>query len=72
MNTPMKKIKVPLPPKHLQDEFALYVSDCDKLKFEAQKRLGELNATREELIDKFEVREFIKKSFKNICIKKSH
>ena len=53
MNTPMKKIKVPLPPKHLQDEFALYVSDCDKLKFEAQKRLGELNATREELIDKY-------------------
>ena len=53
MNTPMKKIKVPLPPKHLQDEFALYVSDCDKLKFEAQKKIGELNTAREELIDKY-------------------
>lgn len=53
MNTPMKKIKVPLPPKHLQDEFALYASDCDKLKFEAQKKLGELNTAREELIDKY-------------------
>ena len=53
MNTPMKKIKVPLPPKHLQDEFALYASDCDKLKFEAQKKLGELNTARKELIDKY-------------------
>ena len=33
----MKKIKVPLPPKHLQDEFALYASDCDKLKFEVKE-----------------------------------
>ena len=37
----------------LQNEFADYAQFCDKLKFEAQKRLGELNATREELIDKY-------------------
>ena len=49
-----------IPPKSLQDIFANFVESCDKLKFEAQKRLGELNATREELIDKFEVQEFIK------------
>ena len=32
----VEALKVPLPPKTLQDEFALYVSACDKLKFEAQ------------------------------------
>ena len=42
-----------IPPKSLQDIFANFVESCDKLKFEAQKRLGELNATREELIDKY-------------------
>lgn len=34
MNTPMKKIQVPLPPKTLQDEFSDYVKSIDKLKFE--------------------------------------
>ena len=33
---PIKKLKF-LPPKQLQDEFALYVSDCDKLQFGVQK-----------------------------------
>ena len=47
------KYQIMVPPKHLQIKFADYVSDCDKLKFEAQKRLKELNASREELIDKY-------------------
>ncbi|MFR2549275.1 N-6 DNA methylase [Ruminococcus bicirculans (ex Wegman et al. 2014)] len=37
----------------LQKDFVLYVNSCDKLKFEAQKKLGELNTAREELIDKY-------------------
>ena len=41
-----------IPPKSLQDEFLNFVDSCDKLKFEAQERLKELNRTREELIDK--------------------
>ena len=36
-----------------QNDFALYVEQCDKLKFEAQERLGELNTARGELIDKY-------------------
>lgn len=34
----------------------LYISSidqCDKLKFEAQERLEELNAAREDIIDKY-------------------
>ena len=52
MNSSMKKIKVPLPDKSLQDNFSNFQDICDKLKFEAQERLKELNRTREELIDK--------------------
>ena len=36
-----------------QKAFADYALSCDKLKFEAQERLGKLNTTREELIDKY-------------------
>lgn len=53
MNKSMKKIRVPVPPMNLQDEFAKYILICDKLKFEAQERLGELNTARKELIDKY-------------------
>ena len=53
MNAPMKKIRVPIPPKPMQDDFAAYVSSCDKLKFEAQERFKELNAAREDIIDKY-------------------
>ena len=53
MNAPMKKIRVPIPPKPMQDDFAAYVSSCDKLKFEAQERLEELNTARGEIIDKY-------------------
>ena len=37
----------------LQNKFALYVKSCDKLRFEAQKKLEELNIARKELIDKY-------------------
>ena len=49
----VKGVNIIVPPIKLQNEFANYAQSCDKLKFEAQKRLGELNATREELIDKY-------------------
>ena len=49
MNALMKKIKVPIPPKPMQDEFALYVSDCDKLKFEAQKSIKNLTNRKRKL-----------------------
>jgi type I restriction enzyme M protein len=42
-----------VPPKYLQNQFADYAKTCDKLKFEAQERLGELNTARVELIDKY-------------------
>lgn len=38
---------------NLQNNFADFAQTCDKLKFEAQERLGELNTAREELIDKY-------------------
>ena len=49
----IENIKIPLYRIELQYKFIDYAQSCDKLKFEAQKRLGELNATREELIDKY-------------------
>lgn len=49
----LEKIKIAVPPITLQNEFANYVETCDKLKFEARERLGELNTAREELIDKY-------------------
>ena len=45
-------VATPLPNIELQNQFANFVETCDKLKFEAQERLKELNRTREELIDK--------------------
>lgn len=36
-----------------QKVFADYALSCDKLKFEAQERLEELNAAREDIIDKY-------------------
>ena len=49
----LDKIKIAVPPIAMQNEFAAYAQSCNKLKFEAQKRLKELNASREELIDKY-------------------
>ena len=47
------KYEIMVPPKSLQLEFENYAVTCDKLKFEAQERLGELNTARGELIDKY-------------------
>ena len=52
-STSIGEAALAIPPKPLQDSFANFVESCDKLKFEAQKRLEELSATREELIDKY-------------------
>ena len=49
----LRTLPIPVVDKDLQRLFSNYVLDCDKLKFEAQTRLGELNTAREELIDKY-------------------
>ena len=46
-------IPTPLPNIELQQSFADFVRACDKLKFEAQERLDELNAAREDIIAKY-------------------
>lgn len=48
----IEKLKIGLPNISQQVLFADFAQSCDKLKFEAQERLKELNRTREELIDK--------------------
>ena len=47
------KYQIMVPPKQLQIEFKDFADLCDKLKFEAQERLGKLNTAREKLIDKY-------------------
>ena len=49
----IENVKIPMYRVGLQYKFIDYAQSCDKLKFEAQKRLEELSATREELIDKY-------------------
>ena len=49
----LRTLPVPVVEESLQKLFADYTVICDKLKFEAQERLKELNRTREELIDKY-------------------
>lgn len=44
---------VNLPPKELQDEFAAYVKEIDKLKFEAGERKKKAEIEKENLIDKY-------------------
>ena len=51
-STSIGEAALAIPPKPIQDAFANFVESCDKLKFEAQKRLGELSIARKELIDK--------------------
>ena len=46
-------VAIPLPSIELQNQFADFIIDCDKLKFEAQEKVEELNIAREELIDKY-------------------
>ena len=52
-NEHIDSIQIPIPDKLKHDEFCKYKKSCDKLKFEAQERLKELNRTRKELIDKY-------------------
>ena len=49
----VKSVSIIIPPIDLQNQFADYAKTCDKLKFEAQERLGELNTARVDLIDKY-------------------
>ena len=54
LNTDLVKgVNIIVPSIELQNEFADYAQFCDKLKFEAQERLEELNAAREDIIDKY-------------------
>jgi len=52
-NEHIDSIQIPIPSDFQQIVFCDYVHTCDKLKFEAQERLGELNTAREGLIDKY-------------------
>ena len=49
----IRKLEILVPPMELQNQFAAFVKQTDKSKFEAQERLGKLNTEREELIDKY-------------------
>ena len=49
----IENLKIGLPNISQQVLFADFAQSCDKLKFEAQERLKELNRTRKELIDKY-------------------
>ena len=49
----LNSILIYLPKESTMNLYSSYVEQCDKLKFEAQERLGELNIAREEFIDKY-------------------
>ena len=49
----LRNINIAIPQFDDLKAFEDFSKSCDKLKFEAQKRLGKLNAAREELIDKY-------------------
>ncbi len=49
----LKNINIFVPDDNELNLFSDFATGCDKLKFEAQERLEELNTTREELIDKY-------------------
>lgn len=49
----IRTIKLPLPPLKLQEEFALYVTNCEELKKSARKRREELLKAREGLVAKY-------------------
>ena len=48
-----KKFSIPVPLKDLQDEFASYVEEIDKLKFEASERKNKAEIEKENLIEKY-------------------
>ena len=47
------KYKIKLPPLYLQEEFSQFVEKTDKLKFEAEKSLKEMENLYESLMQKF-------------------
>ena len=49
----LKKMKVPNPPKELQDQFATFVEQTDKSKFEIQKSLEKLETLKKALMQKY-------------------
>ena len=49
----LAKVKIAVPPIAIQKQFADFAQSCDKLRFAAQERLGELNTARKQLIDKY-------------------
>ena len=51
--TNLLKISIPLPPLEMQEEFALYVENCEAMKKSARSRKAELIAEREALVDKY-------------------
>ncbi|OLR64371.1 N-6 DNA methylase [Peptoniphilus porci] len=49
----INELQIPSPSKDLQDEFASYVEEIDKLKFEANERKKKAEIEKENLIDKY-------------------
>ena len=49
----LKKMQVPNPPKNLQDQFATFVEQTDKSKFEIQKSLEKLETLKKALMQKY-------------------
>ena len=49
----LKKMKVPNPPKELQDQFAAFVEQVDKSKFEIQQSLDKLETLKKALMQKY-------------------
>ena len=49
----LKKMQVPNPPKNLQDQFAAFVEQVDKSKFEIQKSLEKLETLKKALMQKY-------------------
>lgn len=49
----MQKMEIISPPVELQNKFALFVEQVDKLKFEMQKSLDEMNMTYKALMQKY-------------------
>jgi type I restriction enzyme S subunit len=49
----IKELKVPVPPIELQNQFATFIQQVDKLKFEAQKSLNEMQQLFDSLMQKY-------------------
>lgn len=52
-NEHVDNLMIPLPPLELQEEFAMYVENCESMKKSARKRLEKLKSEREELVRKY-------------------